>query len=192
MSGYQSLDELKYISEQMSDLKIGGFCIDDLADNHKCSMNEDFAPNLLSVDKYKTKINMLRKHLPSTCKIIARTEILHITDNLDTIRHRLLEFDSMSIDILLPHYVKQDIHFLEKTLNEISLKTPLMIIPSRLLNIDKHHWKRMGYEYIIYANADLRLRTEKLEQLYEELTIQNSISEKMLEPNALSYMYDFG
>ncbi len=192
MSGYQNLDELKYISKQISDLKIGGICVDDLADNHKCSMNEDFAPNLLSTDKYKNKLNKLRMYLPSTCKIIARTEILHITNNLDTIRHRLLEIDSMDADILLPHYVKQDIHFLEETLDKISLKTPLMIIPSRLLNIDKRHWKKLGYEYVIYANADLRLRTEKLEQLYEELTIHNSISEKMLEPNNLSHMYDFG
>ncbi len=192
MSGYQNLDELKYISKQISDLKIGGICVDDLADNHKCSMNEDFAPNLLSIDKYRNKLNTLRMYLPSTCKIIARTEILHITNNLYTICHRLLEIDSMNADILLPHYVKQDIHFLEEALNKISLKTPLMIIPSRLLNIDKRHWKKLGYEYVIYANANLRLRTEKLEQLYEELTIHNSISEKMLEPNILSHMYDFG
>lgn len=192
MSGCENIDELKQISKQIADLKIGGFCIDDLADNHKCSMNEDFAPKLLPIDKYKNRLNTLRMYLPSTCKIIARTEILHITNNFDTIRHRLLEIDSMNADILLPHYVKQDINFLEETLNEISLKTPLMIIPSRLLNIDKRHWKKLGYEYIIYANADLRLRTEKLEQLYEELTIHNSISKKMLEPNILSHMYDFG
>lgn len=192
MSGYQNLDELKQISKEVYDLKIGGFCVDDLSDSHKCSMNVDFDPSLLSLDRYKNKIDTLREYLPSTCKIIARTELLNITDDLSTIRHRLLEIDSMGADILLPHYVKQNIHFLEEVLNGISFKTPLMIIPSRLLDIDKRYWKNLGYEYVIYANADLRLRIEKLEQLYEELTIHNSISAEMLEPNALTYMYDFG
>lgn len=192
MSGFQNLGDLKEISKQVSDLKIGGFCVDDLSSNHKCSMNEDFAPSLLSLDKYKKKIDTLRMYLPDTCKIIARTEILHITKDLATIRHRLTEIDSMGADILLPHYVNQNIHFLEEVLKETSFKTPLMIIPSRLLNIDKLHWKELGYEYIIYANVDIRLRTEKLEQLYEELTIKNSISEEMLEPNSLFHMYDFG
>lgn len=192
MSGCQNIDELKQVSKEIANLKIGGFCVDDLLDAHKCSMNVDFSPKLLSVDKYKARLDMLKRYLPSMCKIIARTEILNITDDIDTIHQRLLEIDSMGADILLPHYVKQNICFLKEVLNGISFKTPMMIIPSRLLYIDKRYWKELGYEYVIYANADLRLRTEKLEQLYEELTIHNSISKEMLEPDALLYMYDFG
>lgn len=193
MSGVdRELQDIDTISQAITDYKISGICIDDIKDPHTCSMNTDFKPTLLSIEDYKKRISLTRKYLGKNCKIIARTEIMNISDDKRIIQKRIEDLQHIDADILLPHYVGRNFQLLEDVINGVSSRLPLMIIPSRLLKISKKEWCELGYQYLVYANLDVRLRTYALEHLYEQISTANDISDKMSDICKLKDVYDFG
>lgn len=194
MSGVRNCEELCKLADKISELKIGGICIDNLKSPHQCSLNGNFQPQLLNVNEYNEKFKLYRQYLDTNCKFIARTEIMHVTNKYNIINKHLQEMDSLGVDILLPHYVKNDFGFLENVMKHNNFKTPLMIIPSQLLQVKKAIWNSLGFQYIIYANLDIRARTYQLERVYEDLNINTVFSNKICiaNPSDLSDAYDFG
>lgn len=193
MSGFDNnLQDIDKISQAITKYKIGGICIDDIRDSHKCSMNTDFKPELLSIEDFERRISFIRKCLGKNCKIIARTEIMNISDDIQIIKKRMKDLQHIDADILLPHYVGGNFKLLEESVKGISSILPLMIIPSRLLKITKKEWSELGYQYLIYANLDIRLRTYALEHLYEHISTANDISDNLSDIYKLKDVYDFG
>lgn len=193
MSGFDSnLQDMDFISQAIAECKISGICIDDVKDSHTCSMNTDFKPELLSVEDFERRISLARKYLGKNCKIIARTEIMNISDDKRIIQKRINDLQHIDADIVLPHYVGGNFQLLEDVIQGISLTLPLMIIPSRLLKISKKEWSELGYQYLVYANLDIRLRTYALEHLYEQISTANDINDNLSDICKLKDVYDFG
>lgn len=193
MGGFDNdLQDIATISQAITDYRIAGICIDDIKDSHACSMNADFKPELLSIEKFEKRISFIKQYLGKNCKIIARTEIMNISDDKRIIQKRIKDLQHLEADILLPHYVGENFRLLEDVLKGISPTLPLMIIPSRLLNISKREWSELGYQYLVYANLDIRLRTYALEHLYEQISTANDINDNLSDIYKLKDVYDFG
>lgn len=193
MDGFDNnLQDINVISQAIIDYKIGGICVDDIKDSHKCSLNADFKPELLSIEAFKERISFIKKYLGKSCKIIARTEIMNISDDKSIIQKRLKDLQYIDADILLPHYVGKNFELLKESIKGISSELPLMIIPSRLLKISKKEWSELGYQYLVYANLDIRLRTYALEHYYEQISIANDINDDLSDIYKLKDVYDFG
>ncbi|MDD6628209.1 MAG: isocitrate lyase/phosphoenolpyruvate mutase family protein [Lachnospiraceae bacterium] len=186
------LQDIDIISQAITDYRISGICIDDIKDSHTCSMNKDFKPELLSIEDFEKRISFARKYLGTKCKIIARTEIMNISDDKCIIQKRIKNLQHIDADILLPHYVGGNFQLLEESIKGISSTLPLMIIPSRLLKITKKDWSELGYQYLVYANLDIRLRTYVLEDLYEQISTANVINDNLSDIHKLKDVYDFG
>ena len=193
MSGFdKDAHNIIAIAQAIENFKIAGICIDDIKDSHTCSMNPDFKPELLTIQDFERRIMHIRKYIGKNCKIIARTEIMNITNDKRIIRKRIMDLQNTDADILLPHYVGKDFQLLKDVIKDIPSTKPLMIIPSRLLEIPKKEWCELGYQYLIYANLDLRLRTYFLEDLYEQISTSHDISDKLSDITKLKDVYDFG
>ena len=193
MSGFQNdLQDIDTISQAIEDYRIAAICIDDIKDVHACSMNTDFKPELLSIEDFEKRLSLTRKYIGKNCKLIARTEIMNISNDKRVIRARIQDLQHINADILLPHYVGENFQLLKEIIKDFSPTHPLMIIPSRLLNISKKEWCEVGYQYLVYANLDIRLRTYALEHLYERISTANGMSDKLSDIGKLKDVYDFG
>lgn len=192
MSGFDNIHDIVMLSQEILNYKISAICIDDIKGSHKCSMNADFKPELLTTEEFKERLSFTRKYLGKDCKIIARTEIMNISDDINIIQKRLNDLQHIDADILLPHYVGNNFQLLGKVIKNISSTIPLMIIPSRLLEISRREWSELGYQYLIYANLDIRLRTYALEHLYEQISTANIINDDLSDIHKLKNVYDFG
>lgn len=193
MSGFDdNTPNIDIICQKIIEYKISAICIDDVKDTHKCSMNHDFRPELLSIKDFISRISYSKKHLGKVCKIIARTEIMNITQDIPFIQNRINKMHDINADILLPHYVGNDFHFLKQTIKGISVNIPMMIIPSGLLETSKREWSNLGFQLVIYANLDMRLRINELEQIYEKISTANNINETISDIHKLKDVYEFG
>lgn len=192
MSGLDNINDIDKLCKKIIEYKIGGICIDDIKNSHECSMNADFSPQLLDIEDFSKRISYTKKYLGKYCKIIARTEIMNVSKNVQIIQNRLSDLKYINADILLPHYVGNDFHLLEQSLKTISSSMPMMIIPSRLLQIPKIKWSELGYQFIIYANVDIRLRIHELETLYEDISTATGIKQEISDVDMLLTAYDFG
>lgn len=193
MSGFdENVQDIAVLSQEILNYRISGICIDDVKDSHKCSMNDNFKPELLSIEDFKRRISLIRKYLGKNCKIIARTEIMNVSDNIPIIQKRIKNMQYIDADIILPHYVGTDFQVLNESIKGFTSDIPLMIIPSRLLEISKKEWSQLGYQYLIYANLDIRLRTYALEHIYEQISIANDINFDLSDIKRLKDAYDFG
>lgn len=193
MSGFNTnLKDIDIISQEINAYRIGGICIDDIKNTHICSMSSDFKPELLSIEDFRKRISFIKKYLGKNCKIIARTEIMNISNDKHIIQKRITALQHIGADILLPHYVGENFQLLKESIQGISSTLPLMIIPSRLLKISKKEWIKLGYQYLIYANLDIRLRTYVLEHLYERISIASDINCDLADIFKLKDVYDFG
>ena len=193
MSGFgDSTPNIDKLCQKILNYKISGICIDDIKDSHKCSMNEDFKPELLSIEDFNKRLSFARKYLGTHCKIIARTEIMNVTEDHNLIQNRINGLQNINADLLLPHYVGKNLELLEKVMEGICINIPMMIIPSRLLEVSKKKWGDFGFQLVIYANLDLRLRTYQLECTYEKISTANNIGESMSDIFKLKNVYEFG
>jgi len=193
MSGFDDNNSnIDNLCEEIIKYKIGGICIDDVKNSHNCSMNKNFNPELLSIDDFSKRLTFIQNLLGKYCKIIARTEIMNITEDIYLIKERINNLQKVKADIVLPHYVGNNYNLLEQTLKNISINTPMMIIPSRLLEVSKRKWSDLGYQFVVYANLDLRLRTHQLESLYEKISTANTINNTLSDIYKLKDVYEFG
>lgn len=192
MSGFQNIQDMDAVRQKIIECKIGAVCIDDLESSHECSLNTDFKPRILSVESFEERIAFAKRHMPKECKIIARTEIMNISSDPILIKRRIECLKNVCSDIVLPHYVGDDFSLLQKVIQSVSIDCPMMIIPSRLLHIPKIEWSNLGYQFVIYANADMRLRSHELEDLYEKITIMGNIEKDISDVKKLKNVYDIG
>lgn len=193
MSGFDNdVQNIEKISQKINEYKINGICIDDVKNSHKCSMNEDFNPEILSIEDFDKRLSFIKKHLGMNCKIIARTEIMNISEDVRLIQKRINDLENINADLLLPHYVGTNFHFLESVMEGVFSNKPMIIIPSRLLKVSKAKWSDLGYQYVIYANLDIRLRVHQLEHIYEKVSTAKDVDDIMSDINKLKKVYEFG
>jgi len=190
LSGFDNTEQAAQAAEWINEYKIDAICIDDHATDRKCSLNPDFRPKLLPIEKYKKRIDLLRSELHCGCKIVARTELLNKSCTIDEAKKQIREIEQLNADIILPHYVKTDFAFIESVMQGLVCSKPLMIIPTGLLKVHLETWKQLGFTIVVYANVDIRSRADTLNQIYEEIIINNTMKQKIEDANIIREKYE--
>lgn len=178
-SGFKNQHDLERFSNEVHKTNIVAICVDDNRLLRVNSMFECSNRKILSIKEFGQRINQLRNSLPEDIKIIARTEFLTINKEKTNIRNlncRIQMLENMNVDAILPHYVGKDFDFIIKILNEIKCNTPLILIPSRLLDVAKIEFSKNNIKLLIYANIDIRNRVRGISELYLELSCKGKIN----------------
>lgn len=173
--------------ERAASVHVSAICVEDNAGERVCSLYGEEGRTLISPEAFADRVGSLEDAAAGRMMVIARTEALTLGFPAAEAAARLHAAARAGAGALLPHYVGSDARVIRSFLTQHRFPCPVLLVPTGLLHMPINEFKAMGCAAIVYANLDLRLRFQLLQDVYARLS-----AEAVLAPEVQAGLADPG
>lgn len=155
--GGRSKKELEKNLETLKSLNMGGICIEDEKWPKVNAMLKSSDRYLISPNEMVFKINTAKKILDPKCLVIARTHSLIAKEPLSLLQKRINDYTKAGADVLCIHYRGDSWNFYQKTIDNLIISKPLMVIFSKINFVPKFLLSNPKIKFILFPNQIYRV-----------------------------------
>lgn len=175
-NGFSNSETAQAFVERAVAAKVAAICVEDNNEDRLCSLYGSAGRALVSPEAFACRVRELVEIVAGRLWVIARTEALTIGLSPDQAAERLHHATNAGADALLPHYVGSNFNVIRAFMTEYPLLRPVLLVPTGLMQHSVDEFKDIGCAGVVYANIDLRLRFNLLQDAYARLSSEGVVA----------------
>jgi len=191
-SGYGNFNNVRRLVKKLEQRGIAGMCIEDKEFPKKNSFINSESQYLVSIDEFVGKIQAAKDTQidPDFC-VIARTEAIITTQNIDEALLRCQAYYHAGADALVIHSKRQDPSDIITFMKQWHYDCPIIIIPTTYMDTPTSLFESLNISLVLWANHMLRASVYQMKKIAALIFANSSVLEADKKIASLEEIFRF-